>query len=168
MIDPLTISAAFKGLSLGRKVLSAAFPILLILAVPLWGHLRFKAGENSRDAEVKTLTGKIADLTLDVGQAQLDLATMTILRDNLQGEVTALTREKLAALEARDKALDKVSEVSANALREIANSRVDLSEFFKQLEEDAKNAKAEIIDGRCVVRGGGSILLNAAAGKSAG
>ena len=77
----------FKGLSLGMKILSGAAPIVILIAAWGWGAWQYRAGENSRDAEVEALGGEIRTLAGD-------LKTVTGERNDLLRQAEAREKER--------------------------------------------------------------------------
>jgi hypothetical protein len=172
-------------MKLGMTAFKIIGPIALV-GLLAWGHKRavngaYDDGKDSRDAEVQTLTNERDVALLDVETLE---GNVLVLEGDLLKARNAKAQVEAEVGSLKSKILAQADE-NAKALRLQAQGFASTqSVTLKAMDTLARNTKASDIDfaaileqlkgveygydqtsGKCIIRGGGRVLRNAAKGK---
>jgi len=150
-----------------------------LLGVLIWGYnnridAAEERGAKSRDAEVNTLTGErdtaltnVETLTGDLGRCRNTKSQLEADRSSLNSKLLAAADENAEALRLQAEQFASTQSVTGKAMETLARntkaSDIDFAAILEQLKEVRYDVDEDT--GRCVIRGGGRILSNAAKGK---
>lgn len=162
--------------SIAAKILG---PIALIAAL-IWGYnnridAAFDRGADSRDLEVTELVGDLKTANADIDTLTGDLTRCRKSNTQLEADKSSLNSRIIASAEESAKALTDQAQQFANtqavtgkAMDTLARNTQAADIDFAAILEQLKGVSYDVDEntGRCVIRGGGRILSNAAKGKT--
>ena len=155
-----------------------AGPIVLIGAL-VWGYnnrigAAYDRGVDSRDTEVSTLAGErdvaLADVTTLEGDLLLCRGSNTQLtadKATLNSNLVAKGEENAKALRLQAQQFASTQAVTGKAMETLARNTKAADIDFAGILEQLKGVSYDVDEntGRCIIRGGGRSLSNAAKGK---
>lgn len=160
----------FAQLNLLGKIVSIVAPLAIVAA--LWFGANwmldnaYDNGAESRQTEVDTLTNKASGLEgkLTISNAETRAAQLTI--SELRGQIIADAEAYASSLKGQAEINKAAQQATSNAMRAMASQRASHEDFMAGLNTQLEGVSYEQDqDGRCVIRGGGIVLQNAANGK---
>ena len=152
---------------------------IALLGVLWWGYNNLidaaeGRGAKSRDAEVNTLTAErdtaltnIETLIGDLGRCRDAKSQLEADKSSLNSRIIALGEENAEALSLQAKQFASTQAVTGKAMETLARNTKAADIDFAAILEQLKGVSYDVDEdtGRCVIRGGGRILSNAAKGK---
>lgn len=167
----MSIYATFKALNMFGKIGSIVGPPLILGAAWYLVDKKldgiYENGAASRDGEVAALTLSRDDYQGKLSKAKGEIVTIAAKLESARSKITALEDGHAKALKAQADGFNATQKITGEALRLMAANDKDLNQFYAKLTADLKdvNYESDPNTGRCVIRGGGRVLQNAASGK---
>ena len=162
----------------GMLAIKVLGPIVVIVGLMIYHGAAvgnsYDKGVSSRDAEVSKLTGERDTALVDVETLKKDLGLCRATKAQLEADVTSLNgklaaqaNEAKAALKLQAETFAATQAATSRALDTLAKNTkvadIDYAGILEQLK--GVNYDVDENTGRCIIRGGGRVLSNAAKGK---
>ena len=167
------------NIKLGMLALKILGPIALVIGV-IWYHNNAvsnaeQRGFDSRNEEVRVLTDERDTALVDITTLKGDLKRCQDNRllvetdlSNAKSKIVALGDENAKALRLQAETFAATQAATSNAMSELArnikSSDIDFAGILEQLK--GVNYDYDENSGKCIIRGGGRVLSNAARGKT--
>ena len=162
----MSILATFKALSIGQKILSGAAP-LLIIGGAFWYHNNavtssYNKGYDSRNIEVNRLENTLVECN-----RLKDISERTVAEQS--SKLIADADAYAKSIETQAKLFNVSQQANSDALLAMASRNDGQAAWMSALTEQLKGVTyvADPETGACIIKRGGIVLRNAAAGKKA-
>lgn len=171
----MTVFDPNGGIKLALKILG---PITVVIGLIIYHNVAIGNAEtrgfDSRNEEVVKLTTDLGTANIDITTLKGDLGRCKSTKEQAEADVTSLTGklaaqadESKAALKLQAETFAATQAATSKAMETLAANTKAADIDYAGILEQLKGVNYDVDEntGRCIIRGGGRVLSNAAKGK---